>query len=416
MNTTPINNAPLNINGERLWASLMEMAKVGPTSKGGSRRLTLTDEDAAGRRLLLDWVEALGCTWQLDEAGNIFIHRLGKDETLAPVAIGSHLDTQPLGGRFDGVLGVLAGLEVLRTLHEHDVETLRPLILVVWTNEEGSRFAPAMAGSGVWTGRLSKKAFLNAQDSEGISVEKALNASNQRGDAPLGQPRLDAYFELHIEQGPILEETEKPLGVVTGVQGIRWYDIRFEGEAVHAGPTPMNYRRDPLLAATSFIQAMRDEVSKDKEGRFTVGDFRVADPSRNVVSGVVTLQLDLRHVDETRLSELDVRARQLAKIAAEHENVRLVLKPIWHSPVTPFDKDLIKTLSAAAKARGVEAPMMMSGAGHDAVNLSQVAPTAMLFVPSRDGISHNEAEYTSPEHCALGAQTLSDAVIMWANR
>ncbi|WP_447555172.1 M20 family metallo-hydrolase [Vreelandella sp. EE22] len=416
MNTTFSSSTLPDINGERLWSSLMDMAEIGPTPKGGSRRLTLTDQDVAGRRLLLDWVEALGCTWQLDEAGNIFIHRSGEDETLAPVAIGSHLDTQPLGGRFDGVLGVLAGLEVLRTLHERNVTTLRPLTLVVWTNEEGSRFSPAMAGSGVWTGRLAREAFLSAKDSEGISVGEALASSRQRGDAPLGLPKLDAYFELHIEQGPVLEETQRPLGIVTGVQGIRWYDVRFEGEAVHAGPTPMPYRSDPLLAATSFIQAMREEIGKDDEGRFTIGDFRVADPSRNVVPGAVNLQLDVRHVDEERLSALDAFVAQLAQDAAANENAQVSITPVWHSPVTPFDQGLIDTLSAAAKERGIEAPCMMSGAGHDAVNLSHVTPTAMLFVPSRDGISHNEAEYTSPEHCTLGAQILSDAVIQWAQR
>jgi len=409
-------HTPLDIDAERLWSSLMDMAKVGPSPNGGSRRLAISDEDAAGRRLLLDWVEALGCTWHRDEAGNLFILRSGQDNSLAPVAIGSHLDTQPLGGRFDGVLGVLGGLETLRTLHDHQVTTLRPLTLVVWTNEEGSRFSPAMAGSGVWSGRLAQDAFFDAKDSQGVSVSEALEATNQRGGAALGSPELGAYFELHIEQGPVLEETDEPLGIVTGVQGIRWYDLRFEGQSVHAGPTPMSYRHDPLLAAMAFIQAMRDELGDDRDARLTVGDFSVIEPSRNVVPGAVKVQLDLRHVDEERLSQLDAAVTRLAQGAAEREGTRVDIEPIWHSPVTPFHDDLIRTLGDAAKARGNEAPQMMSGAGHDAVNVSHVAPTAMLFVPCLDGISHNEAEYASPEHCALGTQVLCDAVVAWANR
>lgn len=416
MSPTPVANSLLNIDAERLWSSLMDMAKIGPSPNGGSRRLAISEEDAAGRRLLLDWVEALGCTWQLDEAGNLFIRRPGQDDSLATVAIGSHLDTQPLGGRFDGVLGVLGGLEVLRTLHDHQVTTLRPLTLVVWTNEEGSRFSPAMAGSGVWSGRLPQDAFFDAKDSKGVSVREALEATGQRGEAAIGGPKLDAYFELHIEQGPVLEEAKEPLGIVTGVQGIRWYDLRFEGQSVHAGPTPMSYRHDPLLAATAFIQAMRAELGDDREARLTIGDFNVTEPSRNVVPSAVSLQLDLRHINEDCLSQLDAAATRLAQSAAEQEGASVTIEPIWHSPVTPFHDDLIRTLADAANARGNEAPKMMSGAGHDAVNLSHVAPSAMLFVPCLDGISHNEAEYASPEHCALGTQVLCDAVLAWANR
>ncbi|MEO1853634.1 M20 family metallo-hydrolase [Chromohalobacter sp.] len=408
----------VSIDSDRLWNSLMRMAEIGPSPNGGSRRLAMTQEDAAGRRLLLDWVEALGCTWQRDKAGNLFIHRPGHENRLPAVSLGSHLDTQPLGGRFDGVLGVLAGLEVFRTLADNDITTRRPLSLIVWTNEEGSRFAPAMGGSGVWTGRLDEDTFFTATDSQGVSLREAIQACDEAGDLPLGEQDLDAYFELHIEQGPVLEEQGDPLGIVTGVQGIRWYDLSLRGQSAHAGPTPMSYRHDPLMAATALIQALKEEVLADPEGaaRLTVGDFQVVEPSRNVIPGEIHLQLDLRHTDDERLAALDATVERLARTAAEAEGVTLSLERRWHSPVTPFDDTLIASLVEAAEARGLEAPTMMSGAGHDAVHLSHVTPTVMIFVPSRDGISHNEAEYTEPEHCALGTQLLCDAVLARAER
>jgi N-carbamoyl-L-amino-acid hydrolase len=406
------------INRDRLWDSLMSMAEVGPSPNGGSRRLAMTQEDAAGRQLLLEWAESLGCTWQRDRAGNLFIRRAGREDHLPAVSIGSHLDTQPLGGRFDGVLGVLAGLEVLHTLSDKGITPRRPLLLIVWTNEEGSRFAPAMGGSGVWSGRLEEEAFFGATDSCGVSMRDAIQACGEAGELPLGQQALDAYYELHIEQGPILEEQGYPLGIVTGVQGIRWYDLSLRGQSAHAGPTPMTYRRDPLMAATALIQAIKKVVMADPDGaaRLTVGDFQVVEPSRNVVPGEVRLQIDLRHTDDTRLDALDAELEQLARAAAEAEGVELVLERRWHSPVTPFDDTLVASLCQAVSARGLEAPTLMSGAGHDAVHLSHVTPTVMIFVPCRDGISHNEAEYTEPEHCAIGTQLLCDAVLARSER
>ncbi|MBY5942047.1 M20 family metallo-hydrolase [Halomonas sp. DP5N14-9] len=416
MSSTP--HRSIDIDANRLWDSLMQMAEVGPSPNGGSRRLAMTPEDADGRRLLLDWVEALGCTWQRDKAGNLFIRRAGREDHLPPVSMGSHLDTQPLGGRFDGVLGVLAGLEVLRSLHDNAITTRRPLSLIVWTNEEGSRFAPAMGGSGVWTGRLDEATFFGASDSKGVTLGEAIAACGEAGDLPLGEPELDAYFELHIEQGPVLEEQGHPLGIVTGVQGIRWYDLSLRGQSAHAGPTPMSYRRDPLLAATAMIQRMREVVMADPDGaaRLTVGDFQVVEPSRNVVPGEVRLLLDLRHVSDERLDALDAELERLARDAADVEGVELTFERRWHSPVTPFDDALIDSLREAVKARELDAPCMMSGAGHDAVHLSHVTPTVMIFVPCRDGISHNEAEYAEPEHCALGTQLLCDAVLARAER
>ncbi|MGY4879358.1 M20 family metallo-hydrolase [Vreelandella aquamarina] len=406
------------INGERLWSSLMEMADIGPSPNGGSRRLALSSEDIAGRQQLLDWAAALGCECKTDNAGNMFIVRPGRDNNLPPVAVGSHLDTQPLGGRFDGVLGVLAGLEIFRTLNDHGVTTKRPLVLVNWTNEEGSRFAPAMGGSGVYSERLSLEAFRAAEDRDGITLGDALDRSGYKGSLTRHELPLAAYLELHIEQGPILEKKALPLGTVSGVQGLRWYDITFTGESAHAGPTPMEYRRDPLMAATGFIEAMRRSVLDDTDGisRLTIGDFQVAEPSRNVIPGAVTLQVDVRHTDETALQGLDDSLRAHVKAAAEREGISANIVEKWHMPVTHFDEALVQDISSATQTLGHSPFCMMSGAGHDAVNVSYVTPTAMLFIPCRDGISHNEREYAEPEHCAIATQVLCEVLLRTANR
>ena len=406
------------INSERLWASLMEMASIGPSPNGGSRRLALSNEDLDGRRKLLDWAELLGCTWQTDQAGNMFIVHPGHDNNLSPVAVGSHLDTQPLGGRFDGVLGVLAGLEVFRTLNEQGIKTRRPLVLGNWTNEEGSRFAPAMGGSGVYSQRLSLEDFRAARDKDSITLGEALDESGYKGSLTRHDLPLAAYLELHIEQGPILEKKGLPLGIVSGVQGLRWYDITFTGDSAHAGPTPMEYRHDPLMAATGFIEAMRQSVRDDVDGisRLTIGDFQVAEPSRNVIPGAVTLQVDVRHTDENALQQLDDTLRTHVKAFAEREGVSADIRELWHMPVTYFDASLVEDLSSAAQALGYPPFRMMSGAGHDAVNVSYVTPTAMLFIPCRGGISHNEREYAEPEHCAIATQVLCDALLRTANR
>lgn len=406
------------INSERLWASVMEMASIGPSPNGGSRRLTLTKEDLSGRRQLLEWAESLGCSWKTDHAGNMFIYREGLDNHLTPIAVGSHLDTQPLGGRFDGVFGVLAGLEVFRTLNEQGITTQRPLVLINWTNEEGSRFAPAMGGSGVYSGRLALEDFRSATDRDGVTLGEALDDSGYKGSLTAADLPLAAYLELHIEQGPILEKQALPIGVVSGVQGVRWYDVIFTGESAHAGPTPMAYRHDPLMAATGFVEAMRQHVLGDPDGnsRLTIGDFQVTEPSRNVIPGTVTLQVDLRHTEEAQLQSLDDTLRRHAQAAAEREGLNAEVNQCWHMPVTRFDDTLIATLSAATKAQGLPVYTMMSGAGHDAVNLSYVTPTAMLFIPCRDGISHNEREYAEPEHCALATQVLCDVLVQTASQ
>lgn len=408
----------VSIDGQRLWESLMAMAEIGPTENGGSCRLALTEEDAAGRRLLIEWCEALGCTLRIDRVGNLFLRRPGKRDDLDPVAIGSHLDTQPKGGRFDGILGVLAGLEVFRTLHDRGIVTERPLELVVWTNEEGSRFAPAMVASGTYAGEFSEAYTLSRQDRDGVSFGEALSACGFAGELPVGEPRLDAFFELHIEQGPVLEEEQEAIGVVTGVQGMRWFDVILRGQSAHAGPTPMRYRHDALAAAARLIDRLQALAMADGSGatKVTFGCLEIDSPSRNVIPGEVRLSVDLRHVDEGELDDLEARYDRELADAAEAFGVEVTSERIWASPVVNFDAGCIEAVERAARTQGVPYRRMMSGAGHDSVYVSRVAPTSMIFIPCRDGISHNEAEYATPEHCALGAQVLCDALLERANR
>ncbi|WP_287124128.1 Zn-dependent hydrolase [Chromohalobacter sp.] len=408
----------VSIDGQRLWDSLMAMAEIGPTENGGSCRLALTPEDAAGRRLLLDWCEALGCTWQVDRVGNLFIRRAGKRDDLAPVAMGSHLDTQPKGGRFDGILGVLAGLEVLRTLADRDIVTERPLVLVVWTNEEGSRFAPAMVASGTYAGAFSVESTLAREDRDGVTFGEALEACGYAGESPVGEPRLDSFFELHIEQGPVLEEEGKTIGVVTGVQGMRWFDVTLAGQSAHAGPTPMRYRRDALAAAARLIDRLQAHALADESGdtKVTCGCLEVVSASRNVVPGDVKLTIDLRHVVENELDALQAYFEGLLSEVGETCGVTVTQERIWASPVVEFAPECVAAVERGAREQGLKYRRMMSGAGHDAVYVSRVAPTAMIFVPCRDGISHNEAEYATPEDCAAGTQVLCDAILERANR
>jgi len=408
----------VSIDGQRLWDSLMAMAEIGPTENGGSGRLALTPEDAAGRRLLLDWCESLGCTWRVDRVGNIFIRRAGKRDDLDPVAMGSHLDTQPKGGRFDGVLGVLAGLEVFRTLADQCIVTERPLELVVWTNEEGSRFAPAMVASGTYAGAFSVESTLAREDRDGVTFGEALADCGYAGDSPIGEPRLDSFFELHIEQGPVLEEEGEPIGVVTGVQGMRWFDVTLSGQSAHAGPTPMRYRRDALAAAARLIDRLQAHALADDSGdtKVTCGCLDIVSASRNVVPGDVKLTIDLRHVVESELNALQTYFEGLLADVGETCGVTVAQERIWASPVVAFAPECVAAVERGALEHGLKYRRMMSGAGHDAVYVSRVAPTAMIFIPCRDGISHNEAEYATPEHCAAGTQVLCDAILERASR
>nr|WP_300311278.1 M20 family metallo-hydrolase [Halomonas sp.] len=401
------------INSQRLWDSLMAMAEIGATDGGGSCRLALTAEDTAGRRLLIDWCEQLGCQWRLDPVGNLFIRREGLRNDLPPVATGSHLDTQPKGGRFDGILGVLAGLEVFRTLNDKGIVTERPLELVVWTNEEGSRFAPAMVASGTYAGVFKLEDTLAITDSDGISIGQALEQSGLPRGLALGEPGLGSYIELHIEQGPVLENAGESIGVVTGVQGMRWFDLTIAGQSSHAGPTPMSLRQDALAAAARLIDRLYAYALADTSGatRVTFGQLEIVAASRNVVPGEVRMSVDLRHGNEELLDQLQKRFESEVAELEEAFGVTFRTEPLWVSPVVAFDEDCIDSVERSAKGRGMPYRRMMSGAGHDAVYVSRVAPTAMIFVPCRDGISHNEAEYASPEQCAMGTQVLCDVLL-----
>lgn len=406
-----------DIDPTRLWQALMAMAEIGATENGGSGRLTLSEEDGQARRLFRQWCEDLGCTVTVDCLGNMFARREGQRPDLAPIAFGSHLDTQPKGGRFDGVLGVLAGLEVLRTLEAHGIETERPLLLVNWTNEEGSRFPPAMMASGAYAGVFSLDYIRSRTDHAGITFAEALQAIDFDGGNPLGEPTFERFFELHIEQGPILEEKALEIGVVTGAQGTRWYDITLTGQGMHAGTTPISSRHDALVAAARLIDGLyRYALAQDPTAKITFGELAISGASRNVVPGEVRLTADLRHVSDERLANLDqVLRTHLAEIG-ENLGVTTDCTCIWDSPVVAFDAANIDSVEAAAKKRGYDYQRMMSGAGHDSVYIARICPTSMIFVPCLKGISHNEAEYASPEQCAKGAQVLCDVVLEHAGR
>jgi len=404
----------LKIDGDRLWDTLMETARFGGTSEGGVRRLTLSEEDRLVRNWLREACEALGCTVTVDEIGNMFAYRPGTDPDALPVAMGSHLDTQPTGGKFDGVLGVLAGLEVLRTLHEEGYVTRRPLMLVNWTNEEGSRFSPAMMASGAHAGVFTAD-YINARtDAQGITFGEAVDAIGYRGATPLGEVKLGAMFELHIEQGPALEAASDTIGIVTGVQGIRWYDIAIEGRATHAGTTPMALRHDALCAAAQVILEAR-RLAVAHGALATIGEIGVVDASRNVVPGEVRLTLDLRHPDSAVLDTVEAAMTEFLA-GAQMAGTSAGMTRIWDSPPVAFDEGCVAAVADGAAAEGFPAQRIVSGAGHDAVYTARIMPTAMIFVPCKDGLSHNPAESATPEHCAAGAQTLLNAVVAYADR
>jgi len=401
----------LRIDGNRLWDSLMEMARIGATPKGGVCRLALTDLDRQARDLFCLWAERAGCSLEVDAVGNIFARRPGRDPARPAVATGSHLDSQPTGGKFDGAYGVLAGLEVLRTLQDLGLETEAPLELVVWTNEEGSRFAPAMMGSGAYAGVFGETETLEKKDEAGVSFGQALDAIGYRGKG-LGGRAVGAYFEAHIEQGPILEAEGKTIGVVTGAQGQRWYEVTLTGQEAHAGPTPMERRKDALLGAARLVQAVNAIGLALLPGACaTVGMLKVHPNSRNVIPGQVWLTVDLRHPDDARLAEMDRRLRAEAAAVAAAGGLELALEQIWYFPPTPFAPELVSAVRQGAARGGFAHRDIVSGAGHDAVYMARVAPTAMIFVPCDEGISHNEIENAQPGDLAAGCNVLLHAML-----
>lgn len=405
------------IDGERLWASLMEMAQIGGTPKGGVSRLALTEEDRIARDRFARWATEAGCSVRVDAMGNMFARRAGRDDSLAPVMAGSHGDSQPAGGKFDGIYGVLAGLEVIRTLNDLDIQTDRAIEVVNWTNEEGSRFAPAMIASGVYTGVFDLEYGLSRTDAEGISIGQALESIGYAGTHAVGGGDIHAAFELHIEQGPILEAQNITIGVVTGAQGQRWYDIELTGRSAHAGTTPMGHRLDALLGLARVVEAVNAlGITEGDEGRATVGWVNVFPNSRNVVPGRVQFSVEFRHPDESVLQSLDGQLFQAVQAIAEAIGLQFRLDRIFQYAPIAFDQGCIECVSQAAAQLGYSQRRMISGAGHDACYLNRVAPTSMIFVPCVEGLSHNEAEHIHPEWAQAGANVLLLAMLAKAQK
>ena len=402
----------LHINGARLWDSLMQLATIGATAKGGVCRLALSELDQQGRDLVCQWAREAGLTVRVDQIGNVFMRRQGSDNARPPILTGSHIDTQPTGGKFDGNFGVLAGLEVMRTLNDANVQTDAALELVIWTNEEGSRFLPVMMGSGVFTGRFTLDTALDARDTAGLSVRDELSAIGYAGAEPVGGRPVGAYFEAQIEQGPVLECEEIIIGAVTGSLGVRWYDVTVTGMEMHAGPTPMSVRKDALLAATELVQAVI-QIANDNSphGRGTVGVLDVHPSSRNVVPGRVDFTVDLRHLDAPTLEAMDLRMRAAFDAIAQRHGVQVNVRLAQYNKPTPFAPALIDLVRQSAARRGLPAMDIVTGAGHDAVYMAMVHPSAMVFVPCKDGISHNEIEDAKPEHLEAGCNVLLDAML-----
>ncbi|TXJ08679.1 MAG: Zn-dependent hydrolase [Alicycliphilus sp.] len=403
--------AALRIDGARLWQSLMDLAQIGATPKGGVCRIALTDLDRQGRDLFVQWARGAGCSIRVDAIGNIFARRAGQDDGLPPVMTGSHIDTQPTGGKFDGNYGVLAGLEVVRTLNAAGVRTRAPIEVAVWTNEEGSRFVPVMMGSGVFAGAFTLEHALAQRDAQGVSVGEALGSIGYAGQ--LGPaPAVGSYFEAHIEQGPVLENHARVIGVVTAALGQRWYDVTVQGMEAHAGPTPMELRRDALLAASELVlEVNRIAVQRAPHARGTVGTMELFPNSRNVIPGRASLSVDLRAPDDAQLLDMDAALRAACARIATERSLQITVEQVVYFPPQPFTPQLVQAVRANADDLGYSSMDVVSGAGHDAVYLARVAPAAMIFVPCDDGISHNEIENAAAEHLEAGCNVLLRAML-----
>jgi N-carbamoyl-L-amino-acid hydrolase len=402
----------LRIDPERLWATLMETAAIGATAKGGINRQTLTPQDGKVRAWFRRECEALGLRVVVDEVGNILALRRGRRPELAPIALGSHLDTQPTGGKFDGNLGVLGALEAVRTLVTAGYETNAPLLIVDWTNEEGARFSPAMLGSGVFAGVYARAAADAAADAAGVRFGDALDAIGWRGEVKAGSMALSAYLELHIEQGPILEAEGKTIGIVTGVQGIRWFELAITGRESHAGTTPMPRRADAFAAcARTAAQVRSIAAAHAPEAVGTVGRVEVAPNSPNVVPGFVLMTVDLRHPEDAALAAMEAALHAATACIAAEERVRIDTRKLHDVAAVKFHPQCVAAVRAAAAGLGHAHRDIISGAGHDAVHLARITPTAMIFVPCKDGLSHNEEESALFGDCAAGAQVLLEAAL-----
>ncbi len=417
MSTTHPSQTNQRIDGKRLWDTLMGFAEIGATPKGGVRRLALSDVDKRGRERFRAECEALGLTVRVDAIGNMFARRPGRDPNRLPVLFGSHLDSQPSGGKFDGALGVLAGLEVMRSLNDLGIVTEAPLELINWTDEEGSRFGHSLMGSGVWAGVFGLDKTYGLTDTEGVSVATALDGIGYRGPEPASAFNADAYFELHIEQGPFLEREEKQIGIVTGAQSQVWYDAVTIGQDSHAGTTPPSTRKDALVCAARIIDLVdRMMRARGEAGRGTVGQLLVSPNSRNVVPGEVRFSVEFRHPLDIEIDVIDAEFPLAAQAIADACGVQLALTTLFKIPAQPFDASCVDLVRQGSARLGYSTREIVSGAAHDAVYVARHVPTAMIFTPCKDGLSHNEAESIEPAEAEAGCQVLFEAVVARANR
>lgn len=403
------------VNSDRLWKSLMDMAKIGATEKGGVCRLALTDLDKQARDLFVSWCKEAGCSIKIDKMGNVFARRAGKDNTLSPVVTGSHIDSQPTGGKFDGVYGVLAGLEVIRSLNDAKIETLRPIEASIWTNEEGSRFAPAMVSSGIFGGAFELEYGLSRPDLDGKTMGEELKRIGYAGSEPVGGRPIHAFFEAHIEQGPILEHDKKTIGIVQGGLGQRWMEVTMVGVESHAGPTPMRIRKDAMVGAAHVITTVNKIGNSYPNACATVGLVQCSPNSRNTIPGKVFFTIDLRHNEDETLSKMAKEAKEACEKAAKDNGLKLDFKEIWYLPPVKFSADCVKAVENAATELGFSSMPIISGAGHDSFYINRVAPAAMVFVPCEGGISHNEIENAKQSDIAAGCSVLMRAMVERAN-
>ena len=406
---------PPRINGERLWSRLMALGKIGATAQGGCNRQALTDGDLAGRRMFADWAEAAGCRVRVDAIGNLFVRRAGLEDTLPVVLTGSHLDTQPTGGKFDGVYGVLAGLEVIESLNDAGMTTVHPIEVGVWCNEEGCRFPMAMMGSAVWSGRLPLDTAYALTDRSGRSVRRELERLGIATDAPVSRQPVKAALEVHIEQGPVLEQRAKTIGIVTGVQHMSRHEIVVLGQEAHAGPTPMDMRRDPVRVLAEVLPAIYAAARElGPDSRLTVGVIETSPGSANTVPGRLRFTIDVRHPDLRQYETLRFEVERLVRGALEHHDLEGDIRCVWEAPGVVFNAQCVDAVRRATAALGYGSLEMVSGAGHDSCNVAAVAPTAMIFVPCAGGLSHNEAESATPSDLAAGGNVLLHAMVALA--
>jgi N-carbamoyl-L-amino-acid hydrolase len=409
---TAIDINTLRINGPRLWDSLMELAKIGATPKGGVCRLTLTTLDGQGRDLVTRWGREAGLEVTIDKIGNGFMRRPGRNNSLPPIVAGSHIDTQPTGGKFDGNYGVLAALEVARTLNDHGIQTEAPIEVAFWTNEEGSRFVPVMMGSGVFAKAFTLEHAYAATDTEGKTVKDELTRIGYVGPQEPGDHPIGTYFEAHIEQGPVLEDADVTIGVVQGVLGIRWFDCTVTGMEAHAGPTPMALRKDAMQVAARIMQeVVACALRHQPHGRGTVGMVQVHPNSRNVIPGRVKFSIDLRNATDAQVDTMADEVKAFAAKAARESGLDVKIELVSSYPAQAFHDDCKGAVARAAQKLGYSNMPAVSGAGHDAVYMARLAPSGMIFIPCKDGISHNEIESATPEHISAGANVLLHAML-----